>query len=185
MEKAHLHECILESFDYNGITTDLVEWDESIWCGKVGYAVDNIDEPDVEKIMNAFMAVSASAVVPNKREEYWNVCMSLNYLSDKRPNGVFFGFRVETDEQPDCYDLIKVPRALFMRVKICDETFKALGVEPWTGGIPPYEWIGEYIAPKFGYKYGADSYPIFEYSGHSKTNDSVEVCYLYVPVQKT
>ena len=68
MEKAHLHECILESFDYNGITTDLVEWDESIWCGKVGYAVDNIDEPDVEKIMNAFMAVSASAVVPNKRE---------------------------------------------------------------------------------------------------------------------
>lgn len=184
MEKLHSQEDILNSFDYNGTTVDLVEWKETIWCGKVGYAADNVDEPDVEKIMNDFMATCVPTISPNKREEYWDVCMSINYLSDKRPNGVLFGFRVETEEQPDCYDIVKIPAALYMRVKICDETFRALGVAPWTGGIPPYEWIGERIAPEFGYTYGSDAYPIFEYYGHNKTDNSIEVCYLYVPVQE-
>lgn len=180
----HTQETIIKTFDYNGINADLVEWKESIWCGKVGYATNNIDEPDVEKIMNDFIAVCIPTIVPNKREEYWDVCISLNYLSSERPNGVMFGFLVETDEQPDCYDIIRLPSSLYMRVQICDETFKALGVEPWTGGIPPYNWIGEYIAPKFGYKYGDDTLPIFEYYGHNKIDNNIEVCYLYVPVSK-
>ncbi len=184
MEKLHSQEEIRKSFDYNGTMVDLVVWKETIWCGKVGYAADNVDEPDVEKIMNDFMATCVPTISPNQREEYWDVCMSINYLSDKHPNGVLFGFRVETEEQPDCYDIVKIPAALYMRVKICDETFKALGVEPWTGGIPPYEWIGEQIAPEFGYTYGSDTYPIVEYYGHNKTDNSIEVCYLYVPVQE-
>lgn len=121
---------------------------------------------------------------PNKRENNWEVCISLNYLSNERPNGVMFGFLVETDEQPDSYDIIKLPTALYMRIQICDETFCALNVEPWTGGIPPYEWIGEYIAPKFGYKYGDDTLPIFEYYRHNTENHQIEACYLYVPVQE-
>ena len=80
--------------------------------------------------MNGFIATCIPSVIPNKKEEYWNVCISINYLSDKRPNGVLFGFQVETDEQPDCYDIIKIPVTLYMRIKICEETFKALGVEP-------------------------------------------------------
>ena len=38
---------------------------------------------------------------------------------------------------------------------MCDETAKALGHEPWTGGIPPCHWIGEQIAPTLGYTYGS------------------------------
>ncbi|MBQ4629182.1 MAG: hypothetical protein IJB44_08880 [Clostridia bacterium] len=49
METMHAHEKIINTFDYNGTSVDLVEWYDSIWCGKVGYAADNIDEPDVEK----------------------------------------------------------------------------------------------------------------------------------------
>lgn len=98
--------------------------------------------------------------------------------------GVMFGFHVETEEQPDCFDIIKLPSALYMRVKICDETFKALGVVPWTGGVPPYEWIGECIAPKVGYTYGYDTLPVFEYYGHNKKENHIEICYLYVPVAK-
>lgn len=130
MDNTHSQEQILKSFDYNGTIVDLVKWKETIQCGKVGYAVDNVNEPDVEKIMNGFIATCIPSVIPNKKEEYWNVCISINYLSDKRPNGVLFGFQVETDEQPDCYDIIKIPVTLYMRIKICEETFKALGVEP-------------------------------------------------------
>lgn len=184
MENGHKHEKMLKSFNYQGTKVDVVEWNESIWCGKVGYADDNIDEPNVEQVMNDFMAICIPSVIPNNREEYWDVCMSINYLTEERPNGVFFGFRVETDIQPECYDIIQVPSTVYMRVEICNETFRASDVEPWTGGIPPYEWIGEHIAPKLGYKYGADSYPIFEYYGHNKTDNSIEVCYLYVPVQE-
>lgn len=183
MKGTHSQEKIIKSFDYNGINVDLVRWCETIWCGKIGYAVNNVDEPDVEKIANDAKIVFPNSI-PNRREENWEVCISLNYLSIERPNGVMFGFLVETDEQPDSYDIIKLPSALYMRIQICDETYEALDVEPWTGGIPPYEWIGEYIAPKFGYKYGDDTIPIFEYYLHNPENGHIIACHLYVPVQE-
>ena len=49
MEQIHPHETILEHIAYNGISVELVKWAESSWCGIVGYAVNNVDEPDVEK----------------------------------------------------------------------------------------------------------------------------------------
>lgn len=49
MDNGHKHEKLLKAFDYHGTMVELVEWKESVWCGKVGYAVNNIDEPDVEK----------------------------------------------------------------------------------------------------------------------------------------
>ncbi len=183
MEYTHSQEKVIKTFDCNGINVDLVRWSDTIWCGKIGYAANNVDEPDVEKIAHDAEIIFPNNI-PNMREKNWEVCISLNYLSNERPNGVMFGFLVETDEQLDHYDIIKVPSALYMKIQICDETFKALKVEPWTGGIPPYEWIGENVAPKFGYKYGDDTLPIYEYYLHNPVNYHVEVCYLYVPVQE-
>ena len=181
MDCSHLHEFILQTFDFNGIDVDLVRWSDTVWCGKIGYADNNTDEPDVEKI-----AQEASIIfpknTPNRCEKNWEVCISLNYLSKERPNGVMFGFLVQTEEQPGCYDVIKVPSSLYMRIRICDETFRALDVEPWTGGIPPYQWIGEIIAPRYGYEYGDDTLPIFEYYFLNPENNNIESCDLYVPV---
>ena len=118
----------------------MIEWSDTIWCGKVGYADNTIDEPNVEKIMEDFMSVSA---LPNSREDNWDICMSLNYLSRERPSGVMFGFLVTTDVQPDSYDICKIPAAKFLKIRMCDETARVLGHEPWEGGIPPYQWIGE------------------------------------------
>lgn len=133
MEYTHLQESVIKTFGFNGINVDVVRWNETIWCGKIGYAKNNTDEPDVEKIAKEAEVVFPNNT-PNKRENNWEVCISLNYLSNERPNGVMFGFLVETDEQPDSYDIIKLPTALYMRIQICDETFCALNVEPWTGG---------------------------------------------------
>ena len=182
MNIQHPQETVIKTYHYNGITVDLLEWSETLWCGKVGYAANHTDEPDVEKIMEDFMSVCA---IPNNREENWDICMSINYLSCERPSGVMFGFLVTTDVQPECFDIYRIPSAKFLRIGMCGETATALGCEPWTGGIPPYHWIGEQIAPVLGYTYGSDTLPIIEYYGFFKPEAGThEYCYLYVPVKE-
>ncbi len=51
MNIQHPQETVIKTYDYNGIGVDLIEWSETIRCGKVGYADNNTDEPNVEKIM--------------------------------------------------------------------------------------------------------------------------------------
>ena len=182
MKIHHPQENLIKTYDYNGIAVDLVEWSGTVWCGKIGYAEDCTGEPNVEKIMEDFMSASGT---PNGREEHWDICMSVNYLSDERPSGVMFGFLVEAEVQPDNYDIYKVPAAKFLRIRMCDETAKALGREPWKGGIPPYHWIGEQIAPRLGYTYGSDTLPIIEYYGYFDPEAGAhEYCFLYVPVRE-
>lgn len=181
----HPQEKIVKTHDYKGITVDIVEWTDTIWCGKIGYASNNTDEPDVDKIMSDFQALNFPAMVTDRLENNWDVCLSINYLSKEHPNGVMFGSLVAGDKQPDGFDVYKVPAAKYARIRMCDETAKALGHEPWKGGIPPYEWIGEQIAPALGYKYGNNALPIFEYYGYYDPEKYAhEFSYLYVSVEK-
>jgi len=180
----HPQERIVDTFKYNGISVEVVEWSDTIWCGKIGYAENNTDEPNVENILNGFMALDIPAI--NERiEPDWDVCMSVNYFSKERPNGVMFGDLVGTEYQPDGFDVYKLPAGQYLRIEITDESAKSLGSEPWNGGIPPYEWVGEQLAPQFGYHYGNDRLPVFEYYGYYKPEkNSHEFRYLYVPVEK-
>ena len=48
----HIQEKILETFDLgSGASAQLVRWDETLWCGKILFAENNTDEPDMEKLM--------------------------------------------------------------------------------------------------------------------------------------
>ena len=47
MNIQHPQENIIKTYNYKGIFVDLVEWSDTIWCGKVGYADNNTDEPNV------------------------------------------------------------------------------------------------------------------------------------------
>lgn len=95
-------EKVIKTYGYNGIAVDLVEQNGTVWCGKIGYADNNADEADVEKIMEDFMSISA---VPNGHEDNWDICMSINYLSGERTSDVMFGFLAGTDIQPEGYDI--------------------------------------------------------------------------------
>lgn len=180
----HPQESIIDTFNYNGIPVEVVKWNDTIWCGKIGYAENNTDEPYVDAIMSSFMSLVTSAA-KQRSEPDWDVCMSVNYLSNERPNGVMFGFLVGTEHQPSGFDMYKLPAGEYLRIAINDESAKALGAEPWNGGIPPYEWIGEQLAPQFGYQYGDDHLPVFEYYGYYKPEKNAhEFRFLYVPVEK-
>ena len=186
MTKRHPQEKIVETFDCNGVAVDVVTWTDTVWCGKIGYAVNNTDEPNVDEIMSGFQVLDMAAVASHRREADWDVCMSVNYFSAERPNGVMFGFLADTAQLPQGFDVYTVSATQYMRVRMGSKIAKALGREKWMGGIPPYEWIGEQIAPMFGYTYGSDSLPVFEYYGeYMPDKQTHRYCYLYVPVEKT
>lgn len=183
MSLKHPQERVVETFCHQGIEVELVEWEDTTWCGKIGYAINNTDEPDVDAIMEAYMALDQSAA--KGRESDWSACISLNYLCNQRPNGVMFGCLAADEKQPKDFDVYKIPAAQYMRIRMCDETAKALGHALWQGGIPPYQWIGEEIAPELGYKYGDDTLPVIEYYGYYDPDKHAhELLYLYVPVQR-
>ena len=179
----HAQEHLLQTFDFNGAEVALVAWTASLWCGKIAYATGNTGEPDVEALAQAASELF-SRTPPFQREAHWEACLSLNYLSEERPCGVMFGFLTDSPGQPEGYDLLEIPAGTYMKLAICDATASALGVQPWTGGIPPYEWIHEIIAPRLGYRSGSCALPIIEYYRHNPVNGQVEACDLYVPVQR-
>ena len=55
----HPQETIIKTYVCKGIGVELVEWTQSLWCGKIGYAADNDGEPDVEKLMGDFMSAQS------------------------------------------------------------------------------------------------------------------------------
>jgi len=185
MEKTmHPQEQVLQTFTHNGIAVDLVAWSETTWCGTIGYAANNTNEPDVGAIMNGYQELATSNIGQLRREDGWDVCISVNYLSSERPNGVMFGFLASTEPINATCDVYIAPAAQYMRIRISEETAIALGHAPWMGGIPPHGWIGEQLAPQFGYTYGCDTLPVVEYYGfYNPSIGEHEYCYLYVPVQ--
>lgn len=180
-EPLHRHETVLESYTVNGAQADLVAWEESLWCGKQRYAADSVNEPDIEKLMEEFMALGDAELSPNQPEEGWDVCMSFNYLSNQRPSGVFFGFLVESRDQPQGFDQIWLPPGQYMRVPVTEETARAMEEEPWQGGVPPYQWVSETLAPRLGFHCPDSSLPIVEYYRH-QSDGNINGCWLYVPV---
>ncbi len=181
MESLHKPEKVLQNFEFDGASAQLVEWTETLWCGKVKYAPNYTGEPDVEKLMEEFVALGEAELSPLDPEEGWDVCLSINYLSDQRPSGVFFGFQVESRRQPEGFDQLWLPGGRFLRVEINEATARALDSEPWTGGVPPYQWVSDSLGPRLGFQVRDNALPIVEYYRHNP-DGSIAGCWLYVPV---
>ena len=185
MTPTHPQETILETYTYNGIAVDLVKWTPTTWCGTIGYALDNCGEPDVDPIMSGYQSLSFPENAITRMEDGWDTCISTNYLSPERPNGVMFAFLGDVHEKPESVAVQSFPECQFMRVSFHEDVAAAVGRPSWQGGIPPYEWIGDIIAPHFGYTYGADDMPILEYYGNYRLEKGGhEFYYMYVPVKK-
>ena len=87
-----------------------------------------------------------------------------------------------TENQPKGFDVYKLPGGQYLFLAINDDSVKALGSQPFNGGIPPYEWIGGQLAPQFGYQYGDDRLPVFEYYGYYKPEKNVNELRYSLPV---
>ena len=94
---------------------------------------------------------------------------------------MFFGFHVEGRRQPEGFDLLWLPGGRFLRVEINESTARALDSEPWTGGVPPYQWVSDSLGPRLGFQVQDNALPIVEYYRHNE-DGSIAGCWLYVPV---
>lgn len=183
---AHPQETFLETFSYQGVgaeaAVELVRWAPTRWCGRLGFAAAPGEEPDVEKIMAGYQALNwPAAALPEKD---WSVCLSIGYCSDTEKRGVLFGSLADEGTQLDGADFYEAPAALYLKIRLCDETAAALGESPWQGGVPPYHWVEGKIGPALGYRVTSGA-PIVEYYGFWEPEAHIHrYCYLYVPVEK-
>ncbi len=181
MRKLHPQETLIETFQYKGISVDLVKWEESIWCGSLGYADNPEDELDVGAISDRFLAIDTASVC-GRLESDGNVCMNIHHIDQTPPVGVMFAYLVDTEQQPEGLDVFKLPAGQYMCIPLGDNSVAtAIGVEPWYGGPPPHEWVGEHIAPHFGYACAGDALPVIEY--YACENGEWHA-WMYVPVEK-
>ena len=72
----------------------------------------------MDKILNDFQALNFPAMVTDRLEPNWDVCLSANYLSKGHPNGVMFGALVAGEKQPEGFDIFKVTAALYARIRM-------------------------------------------------------------------
>lgn len=179
--RVHPQEQLVQSFPRGDVTVELVQWPDSIWCGKLGYAADGSDEPDVEKLLQGYMALDFSRAA--LAEGDGEACFSLQYLSSRLPSGVMFARPALSESQPEEFDILKLPGARYLRVKLDGKTAAYLGCEPWQGGTPPHEWLGERLGPELGFTYSGNDAVVLEYYGDpDPETGNPRVCYLYVSV---
>ena len=179
----HPQEHIVDTYRYNGMSVDVVGWGETLWCGKIEYAGDNAGEPDMRRVSDDFLAQDRTAI-ECRLEIAANALLHFDFQTSERPAAAMFAFLTGTENQPDGFDVKRVPPGQYMRLDLTGESAEALGVDPWDGGAPPVKWISERLAPQFGYRQVFDL-PFVEYYGFKNGSaDEVVNAFLYVPVEK-
>ena len=179
--KKHPQETVLDAFEIHGIPVELIHWQPFLWCGFSSCAPNDTDEPDIKGITEQYRNLPFEKM--KGKEENWDACLSFNYLSGGRPRAVAYAILTDSPEQPCACERIRLPEGVFLKISLADGTAAALRREPWHGGIPPYSWILDQIAPEAGYVADPGDLPIVEYYGFFDM-DTFEhkYRYLYVPV---
>ncbi len=91
---------------------------------------------------------------------------------------MMFGAETYTEEQPECYDVFKMPPSLFMRVLNNADAARLLGkvkCENWE----LFVFMKNTIMLEHGYKFNENGAQEVEYH-HYKSG----TCYAYIPVNK-
>jgi hypothetical protein len=184
----HAHETVIETIDHNGAIFDVVEWTETIWCGKAAYAMNAEDGLFVDRAMDGYSALDCSKA-NGKFDPPLDGLLNFNHTERATGfKGVMFGEIVTTDKQPDGFDVYRLPAAKWMRLRIdTGFTDKQLGREPYYSGPPPFEWIYD-LVEQFGYKPGSSELPIIEYYAYyapgMEQKYENKLYYVYAPVEK-
>ncbi|MCL2433367.1 MAG: hypothetical protein FWD16_02470 [Clostridia bacterium] len=167
----HPQEIILNTVDYNGAKIEIIEWPETVWCGKLGWARNNTQEPDFQSLIKAFTDVMSTSANERLTAD-WDGALFIDHHRNDRPSGTLFGFIVGTETQPECYDTYKMPASRFVRMRDCSDTDDGA-----INNIIKNEFI-----PSNGYLYDS-TVPDFSYYGFFNSQKGKhDYKYDYIPI---
>ena len=172
-------EVIKEIITYRGAVLEVVERPEAVFCGKIAYAQNLTDEPDIETLLKDYQKL-----VPIPKNEpvapEWTAAISIDYWRGGIvPRGMMFGQEVAAEKQPEVYDIYKMPKSLYMRVFHDADAAKALDKDQcdiWE----LYGLMKDIVMPLYGYRFNENGAQEFEYYNWTKYSSG----FAYVPVIK-
>jgi len=172
------NEKLVDVLTYHGVNFEIVDRPEVLWVGKVAYATNLTDEPNIGKLLKEYQEL----ISIEKKElihPEWDAVISIDYWRNgSTPRGMMFGTETYSELQPDCYDIFRMPSSLFMRVLNNTDAARILRkdkCENWE----LFEFMKNTILPEHGYKFNENGAQEVEYHHHKSGT-----FYAYVPVIK-
>lgn len=171
-----INEKLINVITYDGVNFEIVERPEVIWVGKIAYATNLTDEPDIPKLLKEYQEL----ISIEKKElinPEWDAAISIDYWRNgSTPRGMMFGTETYTEEQPECYDVFRMPPSLFMRILNNDDAARLVGkdrCENWE----LFVFMKNTILPLHNYKFNDNGAQEVEYH-HYKSG----TFYAYIPI---
>ena len=125
-------EKIISTLVTNGLYLELIEKPETIFAGKLGYAANAKDEPDIGQLLNGYRDI-ASKITDAVEPEWW-IGISINYGKKDALKGYMFALEAATDKQPEGVDVYRVPASLYVRLRKDDQNaLRILGKDSCQG----------------------------------------------------
>lgn len=122
------NEKIIDTFVENEILFEIIEKPETIFAGKIGYAVNLDEEPNIGNLLDGYREVM-SKIIDAVEPEWW-LGISIDYGKPDSLSGYMFATEVMTDKQPKGVDVYKVASTKYIRLRKDDKiAFKLLGKE--------------------------------------------------------
>lgn len=169
---------IIETISYNGASFEVVERPEVLWVGKIAYATNLTDEPDIGKLLNEYRELLPVAKLDRINPD-WDAAISIDYWrGGAAPRGMMFAQETTSEKQDSQYDIFKMPASLFMRILNNTQAAQLLNkdtCELWEF----FCLMNEVVMPKYGYQFNENGAQEIEYCCH-KDN----IAYAYVPIIK-
>jgi len=172
-------ETLMQKIEIAGIPAELVLLPATIWCGTLGYAKDNTDEPDISALLQHYQS---NCHIPKNSPANpgWDCCISIDYWQNGAvPRGICFANQVLTERQNPSHDVYIMPASLYIRLlntrEIALAAFNRETCELWE----LFGFIKDNMTA-YGYSVAANGAQEIEMYHHAHA-----LSYAYVPVTKS
>jgi hypothetical protein len=143
----HPLEKLIEVITYQGVEFEVVERPDVLWVGRVKYASNNTNEPNMDGVLKRYQRLCKKAPYQRKVNPDYSACLSINFSTCEKPCGLMYACEFYPGQQHKGFDLFTQPGGLWLRVRN-DEKAAALcgydGAEPFN----PWNYTHMYFAGK-------------------------------------
>ncbi len=126
-------ETLVDTIVYKDVVLEVIQMDASIWAGKLGFAQNLTDEPDIGGLSAAHDAVQ-DLPLDGAVNPAFSVCISIDYWRNGAvPRGMMFGRQVSEKMQAEMFDVYEMPASLYIRLEATAEIGEKLFGRPLAG----------------------------------------------------